>query len=123
VAVQLTAGDLKFPVLVERLRGDNIPDDFGHVDKSEKTKWGAYCQRKGKIVSTGGRETQVGEQIRTLRTWRIWFRFDEETRNITGRMRAQFDAPGTVIANIEAAIDPNGDRKWIQLECIEEISG
>lgn len=121
MAVQLTAGDLKFPVLVERLRGDNTPDDYGHVDKSEKNKWGEYCRRKGKIISTGGREAQIGEQVRILRTWRIWVRFDEETRNITGRMRAQFDAPGTVIAHIEAAFDPNGDRKWLQLECIEEV--
>lgn len=119
--VQMTAERLRDPIEFQKLRADNVPDALGHVDQRDLSKWYAFAKRFACVLATGAREVVVGDQTRMLRTWRIWVRRDDDTRRITSQLRVVIVEEDRAVANIEAAFDPNGDRRWMQIECIEAV--
>lgn len=117
--VNLQAGNLTHLVSFERL-GKPVSDGAGNEVRS----WIPYCQRSAQIkavpVTNASAETVIQGRLTGIAFVTIIVRFDATTRTLAAEDRAT-DDDGTVY-NIRSALDLDGDRRWVTLDCQKGVA-
>lgn len=109
--VRLGAGDLRNPIVIEQ--ATEAKSALGDVEYT----WATYAERSAHLAVIAGGESAVAGK-NTARQQRTYImRFDPKTSAIADTMRALADGK---VFGITAVFDPDGRRRWIQVELIEQ---
>lgn len=100
-------GKLRERVTVERMT--RTPDGFGGATVS----WIEVATCRAEVISFKGREHARDGRAETRAPYRVVTRYRED---VTSAMRIRWRDR---LLDIQSAIDPDGERRWLALDCIE----
>lgn len=109
--INLGAGDLRKRIVIEQ--ATEAKSALGDVEYT----WATYAERWARLAEIAGGESGVAGK-NTARQQRTYImRFDPTTSTITDTMRVRADGK---VFGITTVFDPDGRRRWIQVELIEQ---
>lgn len=108
------AGERNRRVTVESPSG--TADAAGHVDLTIDSSWTDEGQRWAKVITRGGSESRVFNQVQAETTHIVEMNSDGLTRTIIPKWRLKL---GNRNLNITAAYDVDDQRQTVRCECIE----
>ena len=100
-------GKLRERVTIERM--DRAPDGFGGAGVS----WSDVATAHAEVISFKGREHGHDGRTETRAPCRVVMRYRED---VTSAMRIRWRDR---LLDIQSVIDPDGERRWLALDCIE----
>lgn len=100
-------GKLRERVTLERMV--RTPDGFGGTGVS----WSLVATCRAEVISFKGREHTRAGRTETRTPFRVVTRYRED---VTSAMRIRWRDR---LLDIQSVIDPDGERRWLALDCIE----
>lgn len=118
--INLQAGQLRHRIRFERL-GVQVSDSSGN----QVSPWGELCVRSAKVkpipVTTRAAEVIIQGRLQGTNFVTVQVRYDSITKTLTTDDRAVDVNDGTVY-NVRSALDLDGDRRWMTLDCQKGVA-
>lgn len=110
----MRAGRLRDRITIERLKTaaeGAVVDQANVIAASNPANWTTHCTRYAEVTETGGREQVGGRHLRATTSHLVVLRADDDTREITSRMRVVWNGQTLQIAGKAV------NRRDVELEC------